>query len=110
MRWWEEVFPEHERAIYEATHKGQPQARGQRPALLVIDVTRAFCGEPGQSMIESIRTWPTSCGPHAWTAMRHTHAVNLFELNAKYADVITVGEATQWLGQLAKAQAVRVPE
>lgn len=75
VRWWEEVFPEHERAIYEGTHKGQPQARGQRPALLVVDVTRAFCGQPGESMIESIRAWPTSCGPHAWAAMPHIRAL-----------------------------------
>ncbi|MGQ0549766.1 MAG: isochorismatase family protein [Armatimonadota bacterium] len=71
MRWWEEVFAEHERAVYEGTHKGQPQARGRRPALLVVDVTRAFCGEPSQSMAESIRAWPTSCGPAAWDAIPH---------------------------------------
>ena len=75
MRWWEEVFAEHERVVYEGTHKGQAQPRGQRPALLVVDVTRAFCGQPGQSMIESIRTWPTSCGPHAWAAIPHIRAL-----------------------------------
>ncbi len=36
---------------------------------------------------------------------RLSHAVNLFELNAKYADVITVREATEWLNQLAAAAA-----
>lgn len=75
VRWWEEVFGEHERAVYEGTHKGQAQPRGQRPALLVVDVTRAFCGQPGQSMAESIRTWPTSCGPHAWAAIPHIRAL-----------------------------------
>ncbi len=71
MRWWEEVFPEDERAVYEGTHRGQAQPRGQRPALVVVDVTRAFCGEPGQTVAESIRAWPTSCGPSAWAAMPH---------------------------------------
>jgi maleamate amidohydrolase len=69
MRWWEELFLGDEREAYEGTHKGQSQPPGQRPALLVIDVTRAFCGEPGQTLAESIREWPTSCGSAAWEAM-----------------------------------------
>ncbi|HET8679199.1 MAG TPA: hypothetical protein VFM39_03710, partial [bacterium] len=75
MRWWEEVFAEDERAVYEETHKGQAQLRGRRPALLVVDVTRAFCGQPGQTMVESIAMWPTSCGPAAWDAMPHIRAL-----------------------------------
>ena len=69
MRWWEEVFTPEERSVYEGTYKGQRQAHGQRPALLVVDVVRAFCGKSGQSRGESIGAWPTSCGPSAWQAM-----------------------------------------
>ncbi len=74
MRWWEELFSEEDREVYGAyqpalAERRQPAER--RPALLVVDVTRAFCGEPGQSLPESIREWPPSCGPNAWAAMPH---------------------------------------
>ncbi len=75
MRWWEQVFADEERTVYQGTHKGQTQPRGQRPALIVVDVTRAFCGEPGQGIAESVRQWPTSCGPSAWEAMPHIRRV-----------------------------------
>lgn len=75
MRWWEQVFADEERAVYEGMHRGQRQPRGRRPALLVVDVVRAFCGEKGQSMAESVRAWPASCGPHAWEAIPHIRAL-----------------------------------
>ena len=72
MRWWEELFSEEDREVYGAyqaalSERRQPTER--RPALLVVDVTRAFCGHPGQSLQESVREWPPSCGPNAWAAM-----------------------------------------
>ncbi len=69
MRWWEEVFNETERATYQAISARRPQARGRRPALLVVDVVRAFCGRRGQSLEEALREWPTACGPQAWEAV-----------------------------------------
>lgn len=75
MRWWEQIFADEERIVYQGTHKGETQARGRHPALLVVDVTRAFCGSPGQSLEESVRDWPTSCGPNAWQAMPHIRRV-----------------------------------
>jgi nicotinamidase-related amidase len=74
VRWWEEFFSEEERNVYQVYQQAlreREAAQGVRPALLVIDVTRAFCGEPDQSLEESIRTWPTSCGPEAWKAIRY---------------------------------------
>jgi len=69
---WMELFSPEEQEVYQAYQSGlrqRVQAYGQRPALLVIDVTRAFCGEQGQSLAESLAEWPTSCGPAAWEAM-----------------------------------------
>jgi maleamate amidohydrolase len=71
MRWWEELVAGEEKEAYKGTHQGQAQPRGRRPALLVVDVTRAFCGEQGRSLAEAVRTWPTACGPVAWEAMPH---------------------------------------
>lgn len=71
MRWWEQVFADEERTVYHGTHKGQSQPRGRRPAVLVVDVTRAFTGVSGQTLAESAQSWPTSCGPSAWEAIPH---------------------------------------
>lgn len=74
QRWWEALFSAEDRQVYNTYQAPSAERRppdGRRPALLVVDVTRAFCGEPGQSLQESIREWPPSCGPHAWEAMPH---------------------------------------
>ena len=73
-RWWEELFSSEDREVYGAyqaalAERRQPGER--RPALLVVDVTRAFCGRREQSLQEAVREWPTSCGPSAWLAMPH---------------------------------------
>jgi nicotinamidase-related amidase len=73
-RWWEALFSDEERQVYGAYQAASPERvppRERRPALLVVDVTRAFCGRPGQSLLESVQEWPPSCGPHAWNAMPH---------------------------------------
>jgi nicotinamidase-related amidase len=72
MRWWEELFSDDERSIYgtyQAKLAERPQLAERRPALIVVDVTRAFCSQPGQTMAEALAEWPTSCGPSAWEAM-----------------------------------------
>jgi maleamate amidohydrolase len=74
MRWWEELFSSEDREVYGAYQAALAERRPpveRRPALLVVDVTRAFCGRPEQSLQESVREWPTSCGPTAWEAMPH---------------------------------------
>lgn len=42
---------------------------GISPALLVVDVTPAFCGDQGQSLIEAVARYRTACGPAAWSAV-----------------------------------------
>jgi nicotinamidase-related amidase len=43
--------------------------RGDRPALLLIDLYRAVFGDRPEPVLEAIRTWPSSCGPAAWEAL-----------------------------------------
>lgn len=72
MRWWEEFFSAQERAIYQTYQQAltdRPQPQAKQPALIVVDVTRAFCGRPGQSLAESVKEWPPSCGPYAWKSI-----------------------------------------
>jgi maleamate amidohydrolase len=69
MRWWEELFPEEERRAYAAMAGDRRFLDGRRPAVLLVDCVRAFFGEPGLSLLESTKTWVTSCGPAAWAAL-----------------------------------------
>ena len=42
---------------------------GKRPALAVIDVNYAFCGDRPEPILESIKRWRDSCGEDAWTGI-----------------------------------------
>jgi maleamate amidohydrolase len=67
---WRDLIPEEDRELFAAAGFGaQPQRRGERPALLVIDVTRSFVGSPGLTRVEAAAEYRTSCGPSAWAAV-----------------------------------------
>jgi maleamate amidohydrolase len=68
---WDDRFSDEERAVREAGGYGRHGGVGTRPAILVIDVVRNFTGYPGQSHLESIKTFRSSCGPVAWQAIPH---------------------------------------
>ncbi len=60
---------ETDRAVWDATGYGASGPWPRRPALLVIDVTRDFCGPQGASAVEAARAVRTACGPAAWAAI-----------------------------------------
>jgi maleamate amidohydrolase len=44
---------------------------GSAPALLLIDLYRAVFGDFPEPLMESIKTWPSSCGMAGWNALPH---------------------------------------
>jgi maleamate amidohydrolase len=65
---------------------------GKRPALLVIDVNWAFCGERPEHILDSIKRWRTSCGEQAWVALKYIKTL-IEAARAKGVPVIyTTGE------------------
>lgn len=68
-RIWDRFLTDQDRAVHAASGYGARGGFGRRPALVVVDVTYSFTGEPGESLLDSIATWRTSCGPHAWAAV-----------------------------------------
>ena len=48
---------------------GRAGGFGKRPALLIIDVNWAFCGDKPEPILNSIKRWRNSCGEEAWTAL-----------------------------------------
>jgi nicotinamidase-related amidase len=70
-RIWDKFLTERDKQVFAAGGFGATMEPGKRPALLIIDVNYAFCGERPEPILESIKTWHTSCGQDAWDALPH---------------------------------------
>lgn len=66
---WNKFLTEQDKAVFAASGFGACGGFGKRPALLVIDVSYAFCDERATPILESIKRWHTSCGEDAWVAI-----------------------------------------
>ncbi len=70
MKVWDAFITERDRKLFPAVGMGIKAGPGERPALIIIDVTYAFTGE-GESIEESIKRYPLSCGKEAWVSLKH---------------------------------------
>lgn len=68
-RIWDQFLTERDKEVFAAAGYGTLAEWGERPALLVIDVNYAFCGEGPEPIGESIKKWRNSCGEEAWEAI-----------------------------------------
>jgi maleamate amidohydrolase len=59
-RIWDKFLTERDKAVFAAGGFGARAGFGKRPALLVIDVNWAFCGERPEPILDSIKRWRTS--------------------------------------------------
>lgn len=70
---WDGFLTGRDRAVFGAagygTTAGDVDIRGQRLALLVVDVNRDFAGDQPEPILDSIRRYPNSCGQEAWDAI-----------------------------------------
>lgn len=72
---WQAFLTERDKAVYAQAGYSDPGGFGKRPALLVIDVSYAFCDERPLPILESIHRWRNSCGEDAWIAMPRLKAL-----------------------------------
>lgn len=68
---WDRFLTDRDRQVFTASGFGQRAGWGEKPALIIIDVTYAFTGE-GEAIEESLRKYPLSCGAESWPAIRQT--------------------------------------
>ncbi|WP_396449567.1 isochorismatase family protein [Actinomadura sp.] len=68
---WDAFLTDQDRAVFAAGGYGRRAELGERPALLVIDVTYGFCGDRPEPILESVKRWRSSCGERAWEALPH---------------------------------------
>src|SRR5215218_8931868 len=66
---WNEFLTERDKAVFDASGYGTRGGFGKRPALVIIDVNWAFCGDRSEPFLESIKRWRNSCGEDAWDAL-----------------------------------------
>ena len=66
---WSRFLTERDQAVFAASGYGARGGFGKRPALLIIDVNWAFCGDKPEPILESIKRWRNSCGEDAWVAL-----------------------------------------
>ena len=63
---WDAFLTNRDRAVAAVSGYGGSAGFGDRPALLVIDVTTNFCGDKPEPILDSIEKWRNSCGEEAW--------------------------------------------
>ena len=68
-RVWDKFLTERDKAVFASAGYGVRQGFGKRPALLIIDVNYAFCGDKREPVLESIKRWRQSAGEVAWDAL-----------------------------------------
>ena len=66
---WEKFLTDQDRAVLAASGYGIVAGFGKRPALIIVDVNYAFCGDKPEPILESIKKWRTSCGEAAWKSV-----------------------------------------
>jgi maleamate amidohydrolase len=70
-RIWDKYLTDRDKEVFEQGGWGALSGGGKKPALLVIDVNYAFCGEKSLPILDAVKEWRTSCGEEAWAALPH---------------------------------------
>jgi len=68
-RVWDRYITERDREVYARAGFGRKGGFGRRPGILIIDVQYRTVGERPEPILESIKTYPTSCGEAGWEAV-----------------------------------------
>lgn len=68
-RIWKKFLTPQDAAVLKASGFGSAAGFGQKPALLIIDVSYGYTGERPEPILESIKKWRGSCGADAWLAV-----------------------------------------
>jgi maleamate amidohydrolase len=108
---WLDVVPEEDRRTYQHAGFHGGQKLGDRPALIVVDVTYGFAGSPGLSLEQAIDEFSTACGPAAWAAMPRIEALIKLFRRAGRPIVFTNSDAsaTPFTGKATRSKRAGAP-
>jgi nicotinamidase-related amidase len=68
-RVWDRFLTERDQLVLAASGYGKLAGFGERPALVVVDVSYNFAGTQPEPILQSIKRWRNSCGQDAWDAI-----------------------------------------
>lgn len=71
QRIWDRFLTPRDREAFAASGYAAPMGFGERPALMIVDVSYNFCGDKPEPLLQSIAKWRNSCGEDAWRAIAH---------------------------------------
>jgi maleamate amidohydrolase len=69
MKDWLKIIPPEELKTYQSAGFVPNPDIGQKPCLIVVDVTYGFTGSEGLTLAEAVAEFHTACGPAAWETM-----------------------------------------
>jgi nicotinamidase-related amidase len=72
---WDRFLTSRDREVIAAAGYGAKSGFGERPALLVVDMTYNFCGDRPEPILESVKRFRASCGEAAWIAVPQIEAL-----------------------------------
>ncbi|MBI2860701.1 MAG: isochorismatase family protein [Chloroflexi bacterium] len=111
MAVWDDVITEQDKEVYwKSGHGGRRIVPGDRPALLIIDVTYDFIGNEPEPVLKSIERFPLSCGESGWQAMRQIASLLPLARERKIPIIYSVGETSmpkKWTGSNPRAGDVK---
>ena len=95
MRVWDNLITERDRLVYKGAEMGETIPPGRKPAVLIVDVTKAFIGDKPEPILQSIRRFPASSGEEGWKAVEKIKELLSVARSAKvpvfYSAVLKVG-------------------
>ncbi len=68
---WDAYLTDRDRIVFPRSGHGRRGGLGERPALVVVDVTYGFVGDRPEPILDSIERWPLSAGEDGWRAVDH---------------------------------------
>jgi nicotinamidase-related amidase len=66
---WEKFLTERDKAAFASSGYAGRAGFGERPGLMIVDVSYNFCGDKPEPLLESIKKWRNSCGEDAWRSI-----------------------------------------
>ncbi|MGH3247584.1 MAG: isochorismatase family protein [Trebonia sp.] len=74
VRVWDKFLTERDKRHLAASGWGNrpPKGFGSKPAIIVVDDYYAALGTLREPILESVKTWPSSCGLEGWEAIDRT--------------------------------------
>ncbi|NBB82437.1 MAG: isochorismatase family protein, partial [Alphaproteobacteria bacterium] len=68
-RLWDDYLTDRDREVFRQSGFGATAGFGERPALMIIDVSYGFAGDRPEPILQSIKRWSNSCGAESWDAI-----------------------------------------